>query len=129
MTLLSLLLCDNYFCFVQTFLDNLWLWHSVLHTCSYFACDVASPQPMQWKILQAHSMSNVTMHNMHWENSRLTTNARFQPQFIYSFIKKQKHVVKNQCKDVCVIWHHNYSLVAIKNIIIYVWYYPSVWFR
>ena len=64
---------------------------------------------------RAHFMSNVTMHNMHWQYSRITTSAKSQPQFIYSFIKKQRRLLKNQCKHVCVIWYDNYSLVAIKN--------------
>ena len=69
-------------------------------------------------------MSKVTMHNMHWRHSHITPSAKFQRLFVYSFIRKQRHIVKNQCKDVCVILIGDYSLVAIENIIINVCYYP-----
>ena len=64
------------------------------------------------------------MHNMHWRHSHITPSAKFQRLFVYSFIRKQRHIVKNQCKDVCAILIGNYSLVAIENIIINVCYYP-----
>ena len=43
------------------------------------------------------------MHNMHWKHSRITTNVKFQSQFLYSFIKK--HSKESVERRLChLIW-------------------------
>ena len=103
----------------SNFLDNLWVSHSVLHIWFLFCLWHRIPSTHVVEESPSAFYFHVTMHNMHWNHSGITTSANFHSQFIKSFIKKQGQIVKNQCKDICIIWYKNYLMVPIENIIIY----------